>query len=104
MNSEQIEHQLSQIATNNDNLTGNVADVVRPGYGTQSDSWVGYLTIVGRDYPLLFQFQHGDGCIIFTANDVVRIDPPKDPNDERNNQPIIRLKGPYDYRENLVTA
>ena len=101
--SERIEHQLNQIAGAK-SLTGNVADVVRPGYGTQSDSWVGYLNTVGNEYPLRFQFQYAGGCILFTADDVVRIDPPKDPTDERNQQPIIRLKGPQDYRSHLVHA
>lgn len=102
--SERIEHQLNQICQAKA-LTGNVADVVRQGFGTQSDSWVGYLSVVDDGfYPLKFQFQYAGGAILFTADDVIRIDPPKNPNDERNNQPIIRLKGPQDYASQLQTT
>lgn len=90
--SERIEHELSKLHLG-------VVDVVRPGFGTQSDSYVGYLTVVsGKDaYPLRFQVQCAGCSLLFTADDVVRIDPPVDPKDERNQQPIIRLKGPSDY-------
>jgi hypothetical protein len=95
--SELIEHKLNQ-------LNHQPVDVVRPGYGTQSESFVGYLTVFGDHYPLQFQVQHSGGALLFTVDDVVRIDPPKNPTDERNQQPIIRLKGPQDYRSHLVSA
>lgn len=92
--SEVIEHQLHQ-------LNGSAVALVRPNYGTQSDSWTGFLTTVeANEYPYRFQFQFAGGAIIFTSDDVVKIDPPQ----TLDCKPVIRLKGPQDYRSHLVHA
>ena len=78
--SEVIEHKLHQ-------LNGQPVVVVRPGFGTQSDSWSGTLnTIEANEYPYRFQFRSIGSATIFTADDVVSIE-----------QKTIRLKGPSDY-------
>jgi glutamine amidotransferase PdxT len=83
MNSEHAEFELKQ-------LHGKRVTVVRPYYGTQSDSWAGELYLAGvGDYPLKFQFVSSIS-ILFKADDVVNV--------ETNTPiPIIRLKGPQHY-------
>ena len=88
MNSEQTEHELTL-------LNGKIVVVVRPGYGTQSDSWGGMLTVLNGDYPPKFHFA-GTGMAIFcTVYDVSKLDPSIDERMEK----IIRLKGPHDYAQ-----
>lgn len=88
--SEQLEHALNL-------LDGQLVSVVRPGYGSQSDHWCGVVNSLGVDYPIRFHFVSPNQQIIFEAEDVVRIDSPKNPGGEYNNEPVIRLKGPQDY-------
>ena len=88
--SEIIEHELNQ-------LHGQQVCVVRPYFGSQSDSWTGHLTALrGEDYPLKFHFGTAfHFAILFIADDVVGIDDPQE--DIDNHLPTIRLKGPADY-------
>jgi hypothetical protein len=100
--SEVIEHELNQ-------LNGKVIDVVRPGYGTQSDAWSGIIYTDGVSYPLHFVFQHGGGSIRFTAEDVVKVEPRNSPPPgilfpDRATQAVIRLKGPQQYMTEPVHA
>ena len=88
MNAEQIEHELN-------NRKGAEVTVVRPGYGSQSDSWNGILTVSGNAYPMIFQVQSPLSATIFKADDVTNVEDI----DDHNGGPklIIRLKGPQDY-------
>jgi hypothetical protein len=88
VNSEQIEHELTL-------LHGKVVVVVRPGYGTQSDSWGGQLTVLNADYPPKFHFAAMGMAILFTADDVITLDNGVDGKVDK----VIRLKGPHDYAE-----
>lgn len=88
--SERLEHELHL-------LNGKVVSVVRSGYGQQSDHWCGTVHSLTETYPVRFHFISAGQQIIFEVEDVVRIDPPKNPADERNSEPTIRLKGPQDY-------
>ena len=85
-NVETMEHELSK-------LDGRNVCIVRPFFGTQSDSWTGRLTVLIHRYPLEFHFGFGAGAILFTAEDVVEIDN----QDDDDNPIVIRLKGPLGY-------
>lgn len=87
MNSEQLEHVLN-------GRVGAVVMIVRPGYGTQSDSWVGTLTVTRKDFPMIFQIQSERGATIFRSDDVINVEPSRSAEADC----IIRLKGPIDYR------
>lgn len=93
MNAEQLEHELN-------NRRGAVVMVVRPGFGTQSDSWIGTLTVTHRECPMIFQVQSDVNATIFRSDDVTSIEPYRNAETDC----IIRLKGPLDYRNQLVTA
>jgi hypothetical protein len=93
VNVEQTEHELTL-------LHDKIVVVVRPGYGTQSDSWVGVLTVISNDYPPKFQFSVPNMAILFTVDDVSKLDAPLTGRTEH----IIRLKGPADYRLSPVNA
>jgi hypothetical protein len=93
MNVEQTEHELVL-------LHSEVVVLVRPGYGTQSDSWVGVLTVINSDYPPKFQLSIPHTAILFMADDVSKIDLPLAGRTEK----IIRLKGPQDYLLSPVNA
>ena len=86
-NSEQIESEL--VSLNNKTII-----VVRPGFGSQSDSFVGQLTTL-EGYPIRFHFGGTGMAILFTVDDVVKLDPPF----ENRAEKTIRLKGPHDYAE-----
>ncbi len=86
-NNEQMESEL--VSLNNE-----IVVVVRPFYGSQSDSFVGQLSVLDG-YPIRFHFAKEGMAILFTVDDVVKLDPPINCQSEK----IIRLKGPYDYRE-----
>jgi hypothetical protein len=88
VNPEQTEHELTL-------LHDKIVVVVRPGYGTQSDSWGGQLTVLNGDYPPKFHFSATGMAILFTVEDVAKLEPPVDNRTEK----IIRLKGPHDYSE-----
>ena len=93
MNPEQIEHELTL-------LHDKIVVVVRPGYGTQSDSWGGQLTVLNGNYPPKFHFAAAGMAILFTADDVTTLDNGVDGKVDR----IIRLKGPHDYAETYQEA
>ena len=82
MSQEILEHNLHL-------LSGKQVTVVRPGFGTQSDSWSGIINSQTEDWPIKFLFATGSIIILFQVDDVMRIDPAK--------EPVIRLKGPVDY-------
>jgi hypothetical protein len=90
VNPEQLEHELTL-------LHNKIVVVVRPGYGTQSDSWGGMLTVLNGDYPPKFHFAGVGMAILFSVEDVRKLDDPT--NETREVSKIIRLKGPHDYEE-----
>lgn len=98
MNAEQIEHELV-------NRSGAEVTVVRPGYGSQSDSWRGFLKASTGDYPVIFQVQSPLSATIFKAEDITDVEDITD-HEDVGPTAIIRLKGPEDYRNRLspVTA
>ena len=63
--------------------------IVRPFFGTQSDSWAAYLTVRTTEYPITFEFVTAGRASTFTVNDVKSV--------EERNKLIITLKGPKDY-------
>jgi hypothetical protein len=92
-----VEHIEAELAS----LNGKMVAVVRPGYGTQSDSWNGQLQTIKSLNPLHFHFISVGQTMLFTADDVSKLDPSIDERMEK----IIRLKGPHDYAETYrVTA
>lgn len=102
MNTEQIEHELN-------NRCGSFVSVVRPGYGKQSDSWVGYLSVTRRDFPMIFQVISTKGATIFGSDDVSDLEKKNEPELQEGRVGdcevlIIRLKGPFDYKEHFVNA
>ena len=86
MNVEILEHELNL-------RNGAAVMIVRPGFGTSSDSWEGILTVTHRDFPMIFQVKAPRGATIFRGDDVVSVE------NTLVNQPsiLIRLKGPMDY-------
>ena len=94
MNVEILEHELNL-------RRGAIVMVVRPGFGTQSDSWVGTLTVTHADFPMIFQVACANDsmCMIFRADDVTNVEPTN-----KYTCLIIRLKGPLDYLNKLVNA
>jgi len=91
MNVEILEFELSK-------LNGKPVVVIRPNFGTQSDSFRGTLRVGNNAYPMTFEVSFDSQSTIFKATDVVKID--NSPTDF--NTPavkIIRLKGPHDYQE-----
>lgn len=83
MNVEEMEHILNEIA-------GESVIVVQPGFGHQSNSFVGNLNVVFSGCPFVFSIS-GAVSVLFDANDIDRLDKSHD------NKYIIRLKGPNDY-------
>jgi hypothetical protein len=84
MDKEVMEHELVLAA-------GNVVTIVRPHFGTQSDSWVGDL-IAHQSYPIKFEVKSTDRSTMFTVEDVVTVTEPI-----TSGVPyklIIRLQGP----------
>lgn len=98
MNAEQIEYELTA-------SQGAMVTVVRPGYGTQSDSWPGRLSVVTDNYPSRFQVSNECWAMLFYVGDVSsfsrKLRPLKDGGEY---EVIIRLKGPDDYRQKLMPA
>jgi len=76
--------ELNDIKQKLDALNNKRVVIVRPFFGTQSDSWAG--TLVKLDYADKFQFSAFNYSVIFESSDVDLID-----------DDIIRLKGPYMY-------
>ena len=73
-------------------LNGKIVIVIRPGFGQQSDSWMGHL-VSDNSYPRKFTFSSNDLVMIFFAEDVMKLDNSKSEDVEK----IVRLKGPSDY-------
>jgi glutamine amidotransferase PdxT len=90
MSQEILEHNLHL-------LSGKQVTVVRPGFGTQSDSWSGIINSQTEDWPIKFLFVSTSIQILFQVEDVLRLDP----RDDIGIAGIIRLKGPDDYIEDL---
>jgi len=88
MTDEVLEAELSK-------LNGKVVYVVRPMFGSQSDSYMGTLWVQNKKYPLQFLVNAASLVMLFTTDDVSTIEPPK--NDGYSK--IIRLKGPHNYKE-----
>lgn len=63
--------------------------LIRPGYGTQSESLVGTLEVFTETYPIRFGVASLTHNVLFTVNDVTSLD--------ENSDLIITLKGPKDY-------
>ena len=83
-----MEYELSQ-------LNGKKVVIIRPGYGTQSDSWGGSLVVLGDEYPPQFHFAGIGMAILFSVDDVHKLDEPA--KELKEVSKIIRLKGPHDY-------
>lgn len=81
--SELLEHNLHL-------LSGKQVTVVRPGFGTQSDSWSGIINSQTEDWPIKFYFVSTGIQILFQVEDVLRLEKIGVDN-------VIRLKGPADY-------
>ena len=75
-------------------LNNEIVVVVRPFYGSQSDSFVGHLSVLDG-YPIRFHFRQEGKAILFTVEDVVKLEDPLD----NQTKKTVRLKGPHDYRE-----
>ena len=96
MSPEQIEYELVT-------HQGAMVSVVRPGYGKQSDSFAGRLTVVNETYPPKFQVSNELSATLFVADDVASLEIKKaDGMLFQENQIIIRLKGPMDYQEQVI--
>jgi glutamine amidotransferase PdxT len=73
-------------------MHGRHVTIVRPLYGTQSESFEGRLTVHAESYPIQFQVSMTEHAIIFTLDDVADVD-----SSHRINVVTISLKGPMDY-------
>jgi hypothetical protein len=93
--SERLEHELYQ-------LNGRNVILVRPNFGTQSDSWSGELTAFRDQYPVKFQVASAGQSIIFTVDDVNELE--KVPDQDHRPGTVIRLKGPLEYIDSFVHA
>lgn len=83
MNTEVLEHNLHL-------LSGKQVTIVRPGFGTQSDSWSGIVNSQTEDWPIKFLFVSTGIQILFQVEDVLSVV-----------GDVIRLKGPDDYIADL---
>ena len=72
-----------------------VVCVVRPSFGSQSDSWNGQLYAETSEYPPKFQVQTNIGSTRFEASDVASVEVRY--TGEHEPRFIIRLKGQADY-------
>ena len=90
MNTELLEHELNL-------LEGKTVALVRPGFGTQSDSWIGLFSEVKENtYPIRFHVGEGAIATTFTVDDVIKI---TDFDGAVSFKKVIHLKGPHDYKE-----
>jgi hypothetical protein len=74
--------------------------LVRPGFGTQSESIRGLLSAFTAKYPITFQVASVAYNVIFTANDVASIVE----KEEVTGQFVITLKGVNDYNNSIGGA
>jgi hypothetical protein len=88
MDKEVMEHELVLMA-------GNVITVVRPYFGTQSDSWIGEL-MVHSEYPIKFEMRSPTHSLLFTIEDVASFQDTSNLSIRVPYKAIIRLQGP-DY-------
>jgi hypothetical protein len=88
MHDEQLEYEICLLKESS-------VILVCPHFGNVSFSYVGTLHVI-VDHPILFHFNNDAGiAIIFTVEDVNKL--------ERGiPNPVIRLKGPHDYREDFL--
>ncbi len=63
--------------------------IVRPFFGTQSDSFSAFLTVHTTEFPITFQFVTAGRATTFTVSDVKSV--------EDGAKVLITLKGPKDY-------
>ena len=95
MNEELLESELAQVANGVCHIT-----LVKPGFGTFSESRQGQMTALVGDYPIRFHFQDGGNyAAIFMVADVAKIEvaDQKNPSFGR----VVRLKGPENYGNKL---
>lgn len=75
-------------------MNGKTVILVRPSFGTQSDSWIGDLLMYDTTtYPIKFQVADAGHAIIFTTEDIqsTRL------LTSGETRFVINLKGPKDY-------
>lgn len=81
-------------------LNGQLVTVVRPFFGTQSDSWVGEFEILIDRYHLSMN----DHSMIFKIEDVKSVERTSVINvSDTISMAVIRLKGPMDYRAAYIS-
>jgi len=78
-------------------LDNKVVVIVRPYFGQQSDSFIGNLSVIRNNYPIKFHFEATQLAILFTVDDVSKLEEPID--ETRDISKVIYLKGPQDYAE-----
>jgi hypothetical protein len=96
MHLERLEYELTL-------LDGKEIVIVIPSFGHISYSFAGKLEVTRMpDLTVGFHFvnQISGIAIIFFSDDVIAIEPPT----PQRNVHIIRLKGPYDYKEQYQTT
>lgn len=69
---------------------GSCVTLIRPGFGSQSESMVGIISAFTDKYPITFQVSSMNQNVIFTIDDVTSVEKP-------HVVLIITLKGPKDY-------
>lgn len=91
MHDEHLEHELFL-------LKDKSVILVQPSFGNVSISYAGVLHVV-NDIPVIFHFctNNGDVAIIFCVEDVKILE-------RQMPNPVIRLKGPHEYRESYDMA
>ncbi len=80
-------------------MNGKTVTLVRPSFGTQSDSWVGDLLLYDTTtFPVKFQVAANGMATIFTVEDVASTKLLEVENPATNcPRLVITLKGPKDY-------
>jgi hypothetical protein len=91
MHDEQLEHELFLLKEKS-------VILVQPSFGHVSTSFSGVLHVV-NDVPVIFHFRtnSGDTATIFCVEDVNKLE-------KGIPFPVIRLKGPHEYREDYDVA
>ena len=98
MNEELLESELAQAANGICHIT-----LVKPSFGTFSESRQGKMVALQGDYPIRFHFQDGGNyAAIFTVADVAKIEVADQTNPDFGR--IVRLKGPEDYAKCSTNA
>lgn len=91
MHDELLEHEMALLSEQR-------VILVCPHFGNVSFSYTGELHIV-NDHPVLFHLliDGGSTAVIFTVQDVKKLEKERTASKPL---PVIRLKGPHEYREN----